>query len=188
MTRNIKRNIKRNINIRKLSKYCKWRKLCKRIEYLNSTAQLRKIKFFDANKNSFLRLKIAQRTTLFSRSTEYKWKERMKERLASARIKFSQEALRSNVFTHISLLLIASSQRTEIDLNISMSDNSRKELKTLMMKRVKSIESSWTLSTEQQLQKNINDLFHSQQNHLHHWKEEHRLCSVHWMHWQSTHR
>ncbi len=36
----------RNCNkyhIRKLSKYCKWRKLCKRIKYSNSTAQLRKI-------------------------------------------------------------------------------------------------------------------------------------------------
>ena len=36
----------RNCNeyhIRKLSKYCKWWKLCKRIKYLNSTAQLRKI-------------------------------------------------------------------------------------------------------------------------------------------------
>jgi len=36
----------RNCNeyhIRKLSKYCKWQKLCKRIEYSNFTAQLRKI-------------------------------------------------------------------------------------------------------------------------------------------------
>ncbi len=87
----------------------------------------------------------------------------MKERLASARIELSQEALRSNVLTHISLSSIASLQRAEIDSNISMSDSSRKELKTLMIKRVKLIESSWTLSTEQQLQKNMNNLFCSQQ-------------------------
>ena len=66
----------------------------------------------------------------------------MKERLASARIELSQEALRSNVLTHISLSSIASLQRAEIDSNISMSDSSRKELKTLMIKRVKLIESS----------------------------------------------
>ncbi len=87
----------------------------------------------------------------------------MKERLAFARVELLQEALRLNVLMHISLLLITSSQRTEIDSNISMSDSSRKEFKTSIMKRVKLIESNWILSTEQQLQKNINDLFCSQQ-------------------------
>ncbi len=66
----------------------------------------------------------------------------MKKRLAFARIELSQEALRSNVLTHISLSSIASLQRAEIDLNISMSDSSGKKLKTLTMKCVKSIESS----------------------------------------------
>ena len=87
----------------------------------------------------------------------------MKERLAFAKIELSQEALRLNVLTHNSLSLIASLQRAEIDSNISISKSSEKKLKTLTMKRVKSIESSWTLSTEQQLQKNMNDLFCSQQ-------------------------
>ncbi len=87
----------------------------------------------------------------------------MKEHLASARVELLQEALRSNVLTHISLLLIASLQKAEINSNISISDSSRKEFKTSTMKRVKSIESSWTLSTKQQLQKNMNDLFCSQQ-------------------------
>ncbi len=87
----------------------------------------------------------------------------MKERLAFVRVKLSQEALRLNVLMHISLSSIASLQRAEINSNISMSDSSEKELKTLTMKCVKLIESSWTLSTEQQLQKNINDLFCSQQ-------------------------
>jgi len=66
----------------------------------------------------------------------------MKEHLASARIELLQEALRLNVLIHISLLLIASLQRAKINLNISMSDSSRKEFKTLMMKCVKLIESS----------------------------------------------
>ncbi len=66
----------------------------------------------------------------------------MKERLAFARVELSQEALRSNVLTHISLSSIASSQRAKINSNISMSDSSEKEFKTSMMKCVKSIESS----------------------------------------------
>ena len=66
----------------------------------------------------------------------------MKERLAFARVELLQEALRLNVLMHISLLLITSSQRTEIDSNISMSDSSRKEFKTSIMKRVKLIESN----------------------------------------------
>jgi len=66
----------------------------------------------------------------------------MKERLAFAKIELSQEALRLNVLTHNSLSLIASLQRAEIDSNISISKSSEKKLKTLTMKRVKSIESS----------------------------------------------
>ncbi len=66
----------------------------------------------------------------------------MKECLAFARIELLQEALRLNVLTHISLLLIASLQKTKIDSNTSMSDSSRKELKMLMMKCVKLIESN----------------------------------------------
>ena len=66
----------------------------------------------------------------------------MKESLAFARVELSQEALRLNVLTHISLSSIASSQRAEINLNTSMSDSSRKELKTSTMKCVKLIESS----------------------------------------------
>jgi len=68
-----------------------------------------------------------------------------------------------NVLMHISLSLIAFLQRAKINSNISMSDSLRKELKMLMMKCIKSIESNWTLSTEQQLQKNMNDLFCNQQ-------------------------
>jgi len=68
-----------------------------------------------------------------------------------------------NVLMHISLSLIAFLQRAKINSNISMSDSLRKEFKMLMMKCIKSIESNWTLSTEQQLQKNMNDLFCNQQ-------------------------
>ena len=66
----------------------------------------------------------------------------MKGRLAPARVEPSQGALRSNVLTHTSLSSVASSQRAEVDSDISMSDSSRKEFKTSTMKRVKSIESS----------------------------------------------
>ncbi len=66
----------------------------------------------------------------------------MKERLAFARIKLLQEALRLNVLMHISLSLIASLQRAKINSNISMSNSLRKEFKTSTMKCVKSIESS----------------------------------------------
>ena len=66
----------------------------------------------------------------------------MKGRLAPARIEPSQEALGSNVLTHTSLSSVASSQRAEVDPDISMSDRSRKEFKTSTMKRVKPIESS----------------------------------------------
>ena len=66
----------------------------------------------------------------------------MKEHFAFARIELLQEALRLNVLMHISLSSIASLQRTEINLNISMSNSSRKEFKMLMMKCVKSIKSS----------------------------------------------
>ncbi len=66
----------------------------------------------------------------------------MKECFTFARIKFLQKALRSNVLMHTSLLLIASLQRAEIDLNISISDSSRKEFKTSMMKCIKLIESN----------------------------------------------
>jgi len=56
-------------------------------------------------------------------------KNKKKEHFTSARVEFSQEALRLNVLMYISLLSIASSQRAEIDLNISMSDSSRKNSK-----------------------------------------------------------